>query len=51
MAKIANMPSSNWLSPKGDKTHQNGYSTDEFMKLRVLLMALSEELEPVIGKL
>lgn len=44
-------PSSHRLFLEGDKTHQNGYSADDFKKLRVQLMALSEELEPVIGKL
>ena len=44
-------PSSHRLFLEGDKTHQNGYSADDFKKLRVQLMALSEELEPVIGRL
>lgn len=44
-------PSSHRLFLEGDKTHLNGYSADDFKKLRVQLMALSEELEPVIGKL
>ena len=44
-------PSSHRLFLEGDKTHQNGYSADDFKKLRVQLMALFEELEPVIGKL
>ena len=34
-----------------DKEKTDGYSADDFKKLRVQLMALSEELEPVIGKL
>lgn len=34
-----------------DTTHPEGYSASDFKELRVQLMALSEELEPVIGKL
>jgi hypothetical protein len=44
-------PNSHRLFLEGDKTHPDGYSADDFKKLRVQLMALSEELETIIGKL
>lgn len=35
---------------EGDRTHKKGYSADDFKDLRVQLMKLAEELEPIIGK-
>lgn len=35
---------------EGDRTHRDGYSAEDFKDLRVQLMELAEELEPIIGK-
>ena len=44
-------PGTHRLYLEGDKTHPNGYSFDEFTKIRIELMDLAVQLQPIIGSL